>query len=70
MIVSFSVAYSVSVRIPALFKFCSSVSCLYNFDRLSISFAGLLVLVLGVGGADFVVPVRADVIADAASANA
>ena len=46
IIVSFSVAYSLSVRIPTLFKFCSSESCLYSLDRLSVNLAGLLVLPL------------------------
>ena len=45
MIVSFSVAYSASVRMPILLRFCSSDSCLYNFDLLSINLAGLLVIV-------------------------
>ena len=39
IIVSFSFLYSSSLII--LFKFWSSVSCLYSLDRLSINFAGL-----------------------------
>ena len=44
--VAFSAAYS-SSRTPQPFKFFSFDSCLYSFERFSISLAGLLMLVLG-----------------------
>ena len=62
IIVSFSATYSSSLNTPILLWLWSSESCLYSFDLLSMTFAGL-----DTDTPDCPVLVRAPVIADAAS---